>query len=121
MLIEKLIYRLMPPAQWEMALGSGHLPYNEHDQADGFMHLSAPAQTLETADKHYTAHTDLVAVGIDPDTLGPDLKWEPSRGGQLFPHFYGFVPAELVIHRVQITKSAAGGFACVAVLEGEGI
>lgn len=110
MMKDHLIYRLMPPGQWEMALASGSLPYNVHDERDGFMHISAPHQMLDTANKHYTDFDELVAVGLDPEALGPDLKWEPSRGGDLFPHFYGFVPTEQTVHRLAVKKQDDGTF-----------
>ncbi len=108
-----LIYRLMPPVEWDMAVASGHLPYNAHDERDGFMHLSAPHQVLETANKHYTVHMELMAAGIDPDVLGDMLKWEASRGGDLFPHAYGFVPTEAVVHRLAVRQNKEGRFVVV--------
>ena len=34
---------------------------------------------------------------IEADTLGAALKWEPSRGGDLFPHLYEPLDPALVI------------------------
>ena len=58
------------------------------DLADGYIHFSTPSQVAETAAKWFATESDLVLVAVDPDRLGPALKWEPSRGGQLFPHLY---------------------------------
>ncbi|MCC2108816.1 MAG: DUF952 domain-containing protein, partial [Hyphomicrobiales bacterium] len=58
------------------------------DLADGFIHFSTAAQVAETAAKHFAGQTDLLLVAIDGATLGDALKWEPSRGGALFPHLY---------------------------------
>jgi uncharacterized protein (DUF952 family) len=62
------------------------------DLADGYIHLSAAHQLLETLDKHFTGQAGLVVIGFDPDALGPALVWEPSRGGALFPHLYAALP-----------------------------
>ena len=58
------------------------------DLADGYIHFSTAAQVAETAAKHFFGQSGLVLVAIDPQTLGPALKWEVSRGGALFPHLY---------------------------------
>jgi uncharacterized protein (DUF952 family) len=59
------------------------------DRADGFIHFSTAAQVAETAARHFAGAEGLILAAFDADTLGPDLKWEPSRGGALFPHLYG--------------------------------
>jgi uncharacterized protein (DUF952 family) len=58
------------------------------DLADGFVHFSTAAQAAETAAKHFAQEDDLMLLALEADLLGPDLKWEPSRGGALFPHLY---------------------------------
>jgi uncharacterized protein (DUF952 family) len=59
------------------------------DLADGFIHFSTAAQAQETARRHFTGQADLVVLALDAEALGANLKWEPSRGGDLFPHLYG--------------------------------
>ena len=61
----------------------------EVDRRDGFIHFSTADQVEETAARHFAGARDLVLVAVDADTLGAALKWEPSRGGALFPHLYG--------------------------------
>ncbi|MEO1551507.1 MAG: DUF952 domain-containing protein [Pseudomonadota bacterium] len=58
------------------------------DLADGYIHFSTADQLAETLAKHFTAEADLVLLAVDATLLGSDLKWEPSRGGALFPHLY---------------------------------
>lgn len=58
------------------------------DLADGYIHFSTAAQAAETAAKHFADEDDLVLLALEADRLGDDLRWEPSRGGQLFPHLY---------------------------------
>lgn len=67
------------------------------DRADGFIHLSTAAQLTETVDRHYRGQPDLVVLAIDLEAVGADLRWEPSRGGALFPHVYGVLPMAAVL------------------------
>ena len=90
------IYKICPAALWREAERAGVFRGSEVDLRDGFIHFSTAAQTVETAAKHFAGQSDLVLVRIDSATLGDKLKWEPSRGGALFPHLYGSLPASLV-------------------------
>jgi uncharacterized protein (DUF952 family) len=67
------------------------------DLADGFIHLSTAAQLTETVDKHFAGQDDLWVAAIDLEALAGAVKWEASRGGDLFPHIYGAMPLEVVI------------------------
>jgi uncharacterized protein (DUF952 family) len=67
------------------------------DVSDGYIHLSTAAQLDETVDKHFAGQQDLAVAAVDLDVLGAALRWEPSRGGQLFPHLYGRLTLDSVI------------------------
>ncbi|ODU68931.1 MAG: hypothetical protein ABT11_14645 [Novosphingobium sp. SCN 66-18] len=67
------------------------------DLADGYIHLSTEAQLAETIDKHFAGQDGLHIVAVDLDALGDAVKWEPSRGGQLFPHIYADLPLDAAI------------------------
>lgn len=67
------------------------------DLADGFIHFSTAAQVAETAARHFAGEDNLLLVAVDPAPLGEALKWEPSRGGDLFPHLYGSLPLSAVL------------------------
>ncbi|MBD8548349.1 DUF952 domain-containing protein [Sphingomonas sp. CFBP 8760] len=67
------------------------------DLADGYVHLSTATQLTETVDKHFAGQTDLHVAAVDLGSFGGSLKWEESRGGQLFPHLYGPLLLETVI------------------------
>ena len=90
-----LIYKIVPDALWRAAEARGQFDGAPVDLADGYIHFSTAAQTQETADKHFAGQGDLLLVAFDDADLGPGLKWEPSRGGQLFPHLYGPLPTRL--------------------------
>ena len=90
-----LIYHMCPSETWHEAVRAGRYDGTPQDRADGFIHFSTAAQVTESARKHRASQDGLVLVMIDPARLGDRLKWEPARGGDLFPHLYGpFDPAE---------------------------
>ena len=79
------------------------------DLADGYIHLSTAEQLTETVDKHFAGQSDLHVVAIDLGSFGAGLKWEESRGGQLFPHLYGGpLLLETVIAYGPLERDAAG-------------
>ncbi|MHC2000807.1 DUF952 domain-containing protein [Methylobacterium sp. CM6241] len=84
-----MIYKICPRALWREAEEAGRFTGAPVDRADGFIHFSTADQVAETASRHFTGVPDLVLVGIDADALGDALRYEPSRGGALFPHLYG--------------------------------
>ncbi len=90
------IYKICDRAQWEEAVRDGAFAGAAIDVADGYIHFSTAAQVGETAAKHFAGMSDLVLVAVGADILGPALKWEPSRGGALFPHLYGVLPLAAV-------------------------
>jgi uncharacterized protein (DUF952 family) len=67
------------------------------DKADGYIHLSTAAQLTETVDKHFAGQGDLHVAAIDLAAMGEAVKWEESRGGQLFPHLYANLPLSAVV------------------------
>lgn len=67
------------------------------DLADGYVHLSSAAQLAETVNRHFAGQDDLAIAAVDLDALGDAIRWEPSRGGQLFPHLYGPMTLDTVI------------------------
>ena len=67
------------------------------DKADGYIHLSTAGQLTETVDKHFAGQSDLHIAGVDLDAMGEAVKWEESRGGQLFPHLYAPLPLSAVL------------------------
>lgn len=83
-----LIYKIFRRPEWNALRDAGETLGAPVDLADGFVHFSTAAQVAETAARHFGGQSDLVLVALDADRLGPALKWEPSRGGALFPHLY---------------------------------
>jgi len=87
------IFKIYTALQWGGRVPLGHMPWAPVDEADGFVHLSALHQVLGTANKHFADQRDLVLVEIDAHALPKDsLRWEVSRGGELFPHVHATIP-----------------------------
>ncbi|MEM1299129.1 MAG: DUF952 domain-containing protein [Pseudomonadota bacterium] len=84
-----LIYKILTSEQWADLQARGETEGAPVDVADGFIHFSTAVQAAETAAKHFAGQAGLWLVAYDADALGKTLKWEPSRGGALFPHLYG--------------------------------
>jgi uncharacterized protein (DUF952 family) len=91
-----LIYKIAPAALWAAAERVGVFTGAPVDVADGYIHFSTAVQARETAAKHFAGQADLKLVAVDVAALGPALKWEPSRGGALFPHLYAPLPLTAV-------------------------
>lgn len=83
-----LIYKIFRAPEWQHLQAEGRTDGAPIDVADGYIHFSTAGQAAETAAKHFAGEEDLVLLALDTETLGDALKWEPSRGGQLFPHLY---------------------------------
>jgi uncharacterized protein (DUF952 family) len=90
------IYKILPRAAWEAALRVRRFEGSPLDQQDGFIHFSTAEQAQETARRHFRGEDDLVVLEVEADDLGPALRWEPSRGGDLFPHLYAHLDTYLV-------------------------
>jgi uncharacterized protein (DUF952 family) len=82
------IYKILPLSLWNEAQRAGVFHGAAVDLADGYIHFSTAEQVAETAAKHFAGQPDLMLLQVEADALGDALKWEPSRGGALFPHLY---------------------------------
>ncbi|MGR7994036.1 DUF952 domain-containing protein [Xanthobacter sp. ZOL 2024] len=102
------IYKISPATLWATAQAEGVFTGAPVDVADGFIHFSTAAQARETAAKHFQGQDGLKLVAIDPAPLGAALKWEPSRGGALFPHLYGPLPLTAVLWVKDLPLGADG-------------
>jgi len=90
------VYKIMDADAWRAAETQGRFFGAPVDLADGYIHFSSADQVAETAAKHFAGKDDLVLVAVAVAALGEALKWEPSRGGDLFPHLYGPLALEAV-------------------------
>jgi uncharacterized protein (DUF952 family) len=83
------IYKICERALWRAAEAAGSFRGSTDDLRDGFIHFSTAGQLAETAAKHFAGRSGLILVAVDAGIVGAELRWERSRGGDLFPHLYG--------------------------------
>ena len=102
------IYKILKRAEWEAAVRAGRFDGAAIDLADGYIHLSTAAQAQETARRYFSGQTGLVLVRLDAAKLGAAVRWEPSRGGDLFPHIYGSIDPALAEAVTDIELDADG-------------
>lgn len=93
----RIIYHMCRWDEWRDAGSRGAYAGSSQDAADGFIHFSTAAQVAESAARHRAGQAGLVLLCADAGALGEALRWEPSRGGQMFPHLYGELPLRAVI------------------------
>lgn len=106
--MDDVIYKIVPRALWREAETSRQFAGAPVDADDGFIHFSTAEQVRETARRHFAGMDDLLLVAVDAKSLGPDLRYEPSRGGALFPHLYGPLPLSAVRSVDEIAKGDDG-------------
>jgi uncharacterized protein (DUF952 family) len=85
----RTIYKICPASAWREAERQGAFRGSADDVRDGFIHFSTASQVEGTARKHFVGQTGLFLIAVDAGRLGDNLRWEVSRGGELFPHLYG--------------------------------
>lgn len=83
-----MIYKVLRAGEWAQLQADGSTHGAPVDLADGFVHFSTAAQLATTLSRHFATETRLVLLACKVAHLGDDLRWEPSRGGDLFPHLY---------------------------------
>ncbi|MER7442020.1 DUF952 domain-containing protein [Micromonospora avicenniae] len=111
-----MIYKLLPTTEWADARAAGRLNGTAVDRQDGFIHLSAADQLVETARRHFAGATGLTLLTVDPARLGDRLRWEPSRGGERFPHLYGPLPVAAVVEARALPADVPAGDAVAALI-----
>ena len=95
---ERPIDKICPAGDRRRARAAGRYDGSPHDAADGFIHFSTAAQLAGTLAKHYAGQDGLVLLTVDAAALdAAALRWEPARGGALFPHLYAPLPAAAVV------------------------
>jgi uncharacterized protein (DUF952 family) len=102
------VYKIVPASLWDAAVTSGRFNGSTDDVRDGFIHLSAAAQIAGTLAKYFRDTPDLLLIAFKTEQLEPYLKWEGSRGGELFPHYYNPLPVELALWQRPLPLSPSG-------------
>lgn len=114
------IYKIVPAVLWREAVVAGRFSGAGVDLIDGYVHFSTVAQVRDTAAKHFAGVADLLIVAVDARAL-PALRWEPSRGGDLFPHLYEDLPMNAVqwVEPLPVGTNGRHEFPASMALEGE--
>lgn len=102
------VYKICTAALWAEAERERVFRGAPVDFADGYIHFSTATQVAETLTKHFAGQSNLLLVEVDTDRLGDALKWEPSRGGALFPHLYGVLDLTAVNRVMELPLGADG-------------
>jgi uncharacterized protein (DUF952 family) len=104
----RTIFKLCRASEWVEAERSGTFRGSPVDLRDGYIHFSTAEQVVDTAARHFAGIDGLKLLAVDADTLGNTLRWEPSRGGALFPHLYGPLAVAHVIWVRTLPTDPAG-------------
>lgn len=102
------VYKVVPEAIYRAETRGGVFAGAGIDKADGYIHLSTAAQLGETLSLHFRGQGDLLLIAVRTRDLGAALLWEPSRGGQLFPHLYGPLPLAAVAWTAPVSVAPDG-------------
>jgi uncharacterized protein (DUF952 family) len=103
-----LVYKIIGRQAWEDAAARGRFDGAAVDLKDGYIHLSTGSQAQETARLHFHGQPDLVMVAFEAERFGDALKWEASRGGELFPHLHGMIDPALALSVRAVPLDEAG-------------
>ncbi|GEO83539.1 MULTISPECIES: DUF952 domain-containing protein [Alphaproteobacteria] len=106
--MDRIIYKIVPRELWQEARREGVFRGATIDLQDGYIHFSTAGQAIETAGRHFAGIDNLLLVAVEAAALGEALRFEPSRGGDLFPHLYANLPLDAVVWEKPLPLGADG-------------
>jgi uncharacterized protein (DUF952 family) len=106
--MKKIVYKIATAADWAEATATGYYEGSLDDRRDGFIHFSERHQLPGTLEKHFKGEDDLVLIAFEASKLGPELRWEQSRGGQLFPHLYDNITVSEALWQHPLLRNSNG-------------
>lgn len=104
----KRVFKIVSAEAWRSAVADGTYRGSGDDRRDGYIHLSAAPQVAATYQKYFENQRDLLLVAFEAAALGPQLKWEVSRGGEHFPHYYGVLQTAMACFEAPISAGLPG-------------
>ena len=105
---DRIAYKIMSAAELQQLQRDGVFHGSPVDAADGYIHLSCGSQVAATLDRHFGGMEGLMLVAVELSRLGNSLRWEPARGGELFPHIHGPLSMEAVVSVGRVERTADG-------------
>jgi uncharacterized protein (DUF952 family) len=105
---DQIVYKVMSASELQQMQRDGVFYGSAADITDGYIHLSCASQVAATLDRHFSGVDGLVLAAVDLSGLAGSVRWEPARGGQLFPHIYGLLPVEAVVSVTPLERSPGG-------------
>src|ERR1700733_12202815 len=105
---DRIVYKVMSATELQQMQRDGVFRGSRADVEDGYIHLSCGSQLAATLDKHFSGVDGLMLVAVDLSRLGDTVRWEPARGGQLFPHIYGPLPVGAVVSVATLERTPDG-------------
>ena len=105
---DRIAYKVMLATEMEQMQRDGLFRGSPADVSDGYIHLSCGSQLAATLEKYFSGVSGLMLAAVDLSRLGGAVRWEPSRGGQLFPHVYGVLPVDAVVSVVPLERTPDG-------------
>jgi uncharacterized protein (DUF952 family) len=106
--LDRIVYKIMSPAELQRMRDDGEFRGSPADVADHYIHLPCWSQLAATLDKHFIGVNGPMLVAVDLSRLGDTVRWEPARGGQLFPHIHGPLPIGAVVSVAPVEREADG-------------
>jgi uncharacterized protein (DUF952 family) len=106
--LDRIVYKIMSAAELTRMRRDGVFAGSPVDIADGYIHLSSGSQLAETLARHFSGVDGLMLAAVDLAQLGDTVRWEPARGGQLFPHIHGQLPVSAVVAAAPLERNADG-------------
>ena len=104
----EFLYKIASAESYDAAVSSGTFTGMPIDIADGYIHFSTARQLQETLSLHFRGQSGLIVFSVRTHDAGARLRWEPSRGGQLFPHLYGTFPMSAVGEMTRVDVDSDG-------------
>ena len=105
---DTIAFKVLTTPEKDALEAEGSFAGAQVDKSDGYIHLSTAAQLTETVDKHFGGQDGLWVAEVDLAVVADQIRWEPSRGGQLFPHLYGDLPLDAVVAYSPLERDEAG-------------
>lgn len=105
---DRIAYKVMSASELAQMRRDGVFAGSAADVADGYIYLSRGCQLAATVDKHFGGVGGLMVLAVELSRLGDAVRWEPARGGQVFPHIHGLLTVDAVVAVAPLERTPDG-------------